>query len=169
MAEANSNHEVGILQLISSSPNHRGKEHIVQLLDSFSIEGPNGKHRCLVLELLGPNIPDLVGSYLHDERLPAQAARSIACQVLTGVDFLAQLNIGHGGKLIPLTHKANTKMSRIASYTVNSLTELAASFFPDMKLLTLILRYSCTEYNVKTTSTPRLAKRARIHKHARAA
>ncbi|KAI3338693.1 kinase-like domain-containing protein [Ustulina deusta] len=96
VAEANSNHEVGILQLISSSPNHRGKEHIVQLLDSFSIEGPNGKHRCLVLELLGPNIPDLVGSYLHDERLPAQAARSIACQVLTGVDFLAQLNIGHG-------------------------------------------------------------------------
>ncbi|KAI1130751.1 kinase-like domain-containing protein [Nemania abortiva] len=98
VGEANSNHEVGVLQLISSSPSyiHRGKGHIVQLLDSFSIEGPNGEHQCLVLELLGPNIQELVSSYLHDERLPAQAARSIAYQVLTGVDFLTQLKIGHG-------------------------------------------------------------------------
>ncbi|TGJ80469.1 hypothetical protein E0Z10_g8293 [Xylaria hypoxylon] len=98
VAEANKNHETSILRLISSSPSHThgGKEHIVQLLDSFCIEGPNGKHQCLVLELLGPNIPELIDSYLRDERLPAQAARSIAHQVLMGVDFLAQLSIGHG-------------------------------------------------------------------------
>ncbi|KAI0470284.1 kinase-like domain-containing protein [Xylaria cf. heliscus] len=98
MAEANSNHEIDILQLISSFPSHthEGKKHIVQLLDNFSIEGPNGKHQCLVLELLGPNIQELIDFYLRDKRLPAQAARSIAHQVLVGVDFLAQLNIGHG-------------------------------------------------------------------------
>ncbi|KAI3327970.1 kinase-like protein [Xylariaceae sp. AK1471] len=98
VAEANNNHETNILQLISSSPDvtHQGKKHIVQLLDNFFIEGPNGKHQCLVLELLGPNIPELIDSYVRDERLPAQAARSIAHQVLVGVDYLAQLNIGHG-------------------------------------------------------------------------
>ncbi|KAI0102125.1 kinase-like domain-containing protein [Nemania sp. FL0031] len=98
VAEVNTNHEADILHLISSSPSHRhrGKEHIVQLLDSFSIEGPNGKHQCLVLELLGPSIPEVIDSYLRDERLPGQVARSIAHQILLGVDFLAQLGIGHG-------------------------------------------------------------------------
>ncbi|KAK5635875.1 hypothetical protein RRF57_011587 [Xylaria bambusicola] len=93
MAGSMSSNEASILQLISSSPcyTYRGKEHI--LLP----RGTNGKHPCLVLELLGPSIPDLIDSYLHDERLPAQAARSIAYQVLTGVDFLAHLNISHGG------------------------------------------------------------------------
>ncbi|KAJ8131840.1 hypothetical protein O1611_g1784 [Lasiodiplodia mahajangana] len=97
-AEAGTNHEAGILQLISSSPSHthRGREHIIQLLDSFPIEGPNGKHQCLILELLGPNIPELIDSYLRHGRLPGQVARSIAHQVLVGVDFLAELNIGHG-------------------------------------------------------------------------
>ncbi len=99
---------LAILQLISSFPSdmHTGREHIVQLLDSFCIEGPNGKHRCLVLELLGPSIPDLLDSYLSDGRLPAQTARSIAHQVLVGVDFLAQLNIGHGGRSTAVTDHA---------------------------------------------------------------
>lgn len=98
VSEAERSHETDILRLISSfgSDTHAGREHIVQLLDSFCVDGPNGKHQCLVLELLGPSIPALIDSYLHDERLPAKAARSIAHQVLKGVDFLAQLNIGHG-------------------------------------------------------------------------
>ncbi|KAI0515131.1 kinase-like domain-containing protein [Xylaria bambusicola] len=98
MAKSMSNHETSILQLIPSSPRctHRGQEYIVQLLDNFSLEGPNGKHPCLVLELLGASVSDLIDAYLCDERLLAEAARSISYQVMTGVDFLAQLNIGHG-------------------------------------------------------------------------
>ena len=30
--------------------------YIVQLLDSFMHEGPNGDHQCLVFELLGPSV-----------------------------------------------------------------------------------------------------------------
>ncbi|KAI0531648.1 kinase-like domain-containing protein [Xylaria digitata] len=98
VSEAKNSHETSILRLISPFPGdtHTGRKPIVQLLDSFCIEGPNGKHQCLVMELLGPSIPELINSYLRDERLPSQAARSIAHQVLTGVDFLTQLNIGHG-------------------------------------------------------------------------
>lgn len=105
VSEAERSHETDILRLISSfgSDTHAGREHIVQLLDSFCVDGPNGKHQCLVLELLGPSIPALIDSYLHDERLPAKAARSIAHQVLKGVDFLAQLNIGHGGRSLAIT------------------------------------------------------------------
>ncbi|KAI1178993.1 kinase-like protein [Nemania sp. FL0916] len=98
VAEADNNREVGILQLISSSPksSHRGSEHIVQLLDDFSIDGPNGKHQCIVMELLGHSIQELTTWYLNDYRLPARAARSIAHQVLLGVDFLTKLNIAQG-------------------------------------------------------------------------
>ncbi|KAI1744986.1 kinase-like domain-containing protein [Xylaria scruposa] len=98
MSEKGSSHETEVLRLISSlaSDSRTGREHIVQLLDGFSIDGPNGRHQCLVLELLGPSVPDIIDFYYRDERLPAQVAKSVAHQVLVGVDFLAQLKIGHG-------------------------------------------------------------------------
>ncbi|KAI8945320.1 kinase-like domain-containing protein [Xylaria longipes] len=91
-------HETQLLRLISPVPSdaHTGRGHIVQLLDSFYIDSPNGKHQCLVLELLGPSVPDIVDFYCRDERLAAQVAKSIAHQALVGVDFLAQLNVCHG-------------------------------------------------------------------------
>jgi hypothetical protein len=68
------------------------------MLDYFSVAGPNGTHDCLVLQLLGPNIPDAIETFFHDERLPATLAKSVARQVLLGLDFLSQNEIGHGGK-----------------------------------------------------------------------
>lgn len=68
------------------------------MLDDFTIVGPNGKDNCLVLELLGPSVPDVIESYYQDERLPAALAKSIARQASQGVAFLNQNGIGHGGK-----------------------------------------------------------------------
>ncbi|KAI1279500.1 kinase-like domain-containing protein [Xylaria sp. FL0933] len=98
LSKAENSRETGVLRFISSLPNetHPGREHIIQLLDSFYTEGPNGRHECLVLELLGPSIPTAAYSHFRDYRLPAQAARSIAHQVSVGVDFLGKLNICHG-------------------------------------------------------------------------
>lgn len=70
----------------------------MQMLDHFEETGPNGTHDCLVLELLGPNVPDLIDSSYSDERLPARLAKSVARQALSGVDFLSIHQIGHGGK-----------------------------------------------------------------------
>lgn len=113
VSEAEGSHETGILQLISSfaADTHTGRENIVQLRDSFWVEGPNGKHQCLVLELLGPSISDIADVYLRDYRLPAQAARSIARQVFEGADFLARLNIGHGGKSLAITHHFDSRIT----------------------------------------------------------
>lgn len=69
------------------------------MLDDFSVAGPNGTHNCLVLEILGPSVADLVSSYCKDDRLPASLAKHFAEQVLQGLDFLADHNIGHGGKV----------------------------------------------------------------------
>ncbi|KAL8662242.1 MAG: hypothetical protein Q9168_008287, partial [Polycauliona sp. 1 TL-2023] len=48
----------------SAKNKHPGKEHLITLLDQFAIEGPNGRHTCLVLPLLGPSVGDKAESYL---------------------------------------------------------------------------------------------------------
>ncbi len=59
--------ETSILRRLADGPaNHAGKENVVELLDEFESEGPNGRHRCVVTEALGrvlnpatifPNLP----------------------------------------------------------------------------------------------------------------
>lgn len=34
-------------------------KHTVHMLDDFDLKGPNGFHKCLIYELLGPNVPDV--------------------------------------------------------------------------------------------------------------
>lgn len=69
------------------------------MLDQFQLEGPNGTHECLVLELLGPSIPDVLDVRFKDDRLPAKLAKRVARQALLGLDYLHKYGIGHGGML----------------------------------------------------------------------
>ena len=45
--------------LAMSKPEHSGQSYISSLLDHFWISGPNGRHICLVLEVLGPSMAQL--------------------------------------------------------------------------------------------------------------
>ena len=51
-------HEAAILQTLSSPADNshpsRGKKHVLQLLDHFQIQGPNGTHDVLVTDVLVP-------------------------------------------------------------------------------------------------------------------
>jgi serine/threonine-protein kinase SRPK3 len=75
-----------------------GSRHVMQLLDQFHIEGPNGKHECLVLEFLGPSVTDVLDQRFNDERLPGTLAKISVQQALVGLAYLHKHNIGHGGK-----------------------------------------------------------------------
>ncbi|KAH8194093.1 hypothetical protein TruAng_011743 [Truncatella angustata] len=66
------------------------------MIDYFTLVGPNGTHDCLVLELLGPSVADVVESYYRDDRLPAKLAKSFANQALQGLNVLTCHGIGHG-------------------------------------------------------------------------
>ncbi|KAG6042469.1 hypothetical protein E4U17_001434 [Claviceps sp. LM77 group G4] len=66
------------------------------MLDHFTLVGPNGTHECLVLELLGPNVQDIVQRSCKGSRLSSRLAKVFAKQALQGLDFLAVNNIGHG-------------------------------------------------------------------------
>merc|ERR1711985_168207 len=63
---------------------------IVQLLDYFEHEGPNGKHVCMVFETMGPNVLALIKKY--DFRgVPLSIVRKVAGHVLLGLDYLHRI------------------------------------------------------------------------------
>ncbi|PWY63810.1 kinase-like protein [Aspergillus eucalypticola CBS 122712] len=71
-------------------------QHIVRMFDYFDIRGPNGIHPCLVLEMLGPSVADLVEGRFADGRLPGSLARDVARQAMVGLDALQRREIAHG-------------------------------------------------------------------------
>jgi len=91
-------------------PGHPGSLHLIRMLDHFKLDGPNGTHDCLVLELLGPSVPDLLEAHFQDERLPGKLAKSIAKQALLGLDLLHQQKIGHGGGLASIRFQLTSLM-----------------------------------------------------------
>lgn len=82
-----------------SDERHPGKSLIARILDMFSIDGPNGRHRCLVSE---PGMMTIAqakdASYTRLFNLPV--ARAIAAQVIQAVDFLHHRGIVHAGMYI---------------------------------------------------------------------
>ncbi|KAJ5550785.1 hypothetical protein N7461_005483 [Penicillium sp. DV-2018c] len=85
------------------------------MLDDFDLKGPNGSHKCLVYELLGPSVPDIIDAKFPDGRLPGKLAKTIAKQCLIGLDSLHQRKIGHGD--------LHTRNLAFAMPDMNDLTE----------------------------------------------
>ena len=63
------------------------KAYLVTLLDSFSHRGPNGRHVCMVFEILGINLLQVLKIY-NFEGLPIEICKSFFTQILTSLDFL---------------------------------------------------------------------------------
>lgn len=83
--------EALILQHIRQTTG-RGQEHIVQLLDLFTIRGPNGYHECFVTEVIVPV------SAIHLETSKKFLPKRLNKQVALAFDYLHSQNIAHGGK-----------------------------------------------------------------------
>lgn len=58
-----------------------GSARIAQLLDSFIIEGPNGRHVCMVFELYGPDLYSILPKTKY-EGLPLPMVKTIMKQVI---------------------------------------------------------------------------------------
>ena len=80
--------EIQLLQrVVTSSPSHAGRCHVVGLVDNFRHTGPNGSHVCMVFEVLGENLLGLIKRYQH-RGVPQPIVKQIAKQVLLGLDYL---------------------------------------------------------------------------------
>ncbi|KAF2110418.1 kinase domain-containing protein [Lophiotrema nucula] len=88
----NSN-ELKILRYLAGlDSSDKGSEFVMRLLDDFIIEGPNGKHQCLVTQVAGPRLSRPAGvNYTI-----LGPARLLASQLFQGVSYLHSCNVGHG-------------------------------------------------------------------------
>ncbi|KAL5345312.1 hypothetical protein ACLOAV_009682 [Pseudogymnoascus australis] len=96
--------ELQILQHITQVAGEEGDRHITKLLDEFEHQGPNGVHKCLIFEPMGPSVNTMVEELPQfkpryadmNVRYPPQMAKSILKQSLQGLAFLHKNGIAHG-------------------------------------------------------------------------
>ncbi|RFU35315.1 hypothetical protein B7463_g1024, partial [Scytalidium lignicola] len=76
----------------------QGNKHIVQILDHFIHQGPNGDHQCLVFELLGPSVNMISEDYrATGERLATNTIIRMSRQLLEAISFMHEAGLAHGG------------------------------------------------------------------------
>ena len=64
--------------------------NVVQLLNSFIYHGQNGKHFCMVFEIVGVTLLELIKRYNY-KGIPLPFIRIITKQILIGLDFLHRI------------------------------------------------------------------------------
>ncbi|KAJ6519460.1 kinase-like domain-containing protein [Mycena sanguinolenta] len=80
--------EIKLLSRVASiSPLHPGRQHIVSFLDSFSHQGPEASHICIVFEPLGEHLLALIERNKR-KGVPRALVKVIAQQVLLGLEYL---------------------------------------------------------------------------------
>ncbi|KAJ5509085.1 hypothetical protein N7527_011228 [Penicillium freii] len=95
--------ELRILRHIIEFAPEEGSRYITRLLDEFEHRGPNGLHKCLVLEPMGPSVNTMVEELPQFNprkrgmkiRYPLQMAKSILKQSLQALAFLHKNGIAH--------------------------------------------------------------------------
>lgn len=61
--------------------------HVVQLMNAFIFTGPYGKHFCMVFEILGVNLLEIIKRYDY-KGIPLPICRKMSRQVLLGLHYL---------------------------------------------------------------------------------
>ncbi|KAM0542287.1 hypothetical protein ACHAPJ_012852 [Fusarium lateritium] len=97
-------YELQILHHLSEVAPQDGTQHITQLLAEFEHDGPNGTHKCLVFEPMGPSVNSMVEELPQFKprkwgmkiRYPPQMAKNILKQSLQGLAFLHENGVAHG-------------------------------------------------------------------------
>ena|ERR1700721_88401 len=83
-------HETEILEALSRrGKDHPGHSHVLQLLDHFKVDGPNGTHDVLVTDIV------VLLRTLRDLRL--LDSKRACFQVALGLAYLQRQGIIHGG------------------------------------------------------------------------
>ncbi|KAG4442616.1 hypothetical protein IFR05_001872 [Cadophora sp. M221] len=77
----------------SGSDTQAEYKYVSHLMDEFHVDGPNGRHLCLVTKALGPSVAN-ISTDLH--RLGGKASQEVASQAVSALDYLYSLGICHG-------------------------------------------------------------------------
>ncbi|KAL4887801.1 kinase-like domain-containing protein [Aspergillus ambiguus] len=96
--------ELRILRHLTEVAPAEAARHVTRLLDEFEHHGPNGLHRCLVFEPMGPSVNTMVEELPQFKprrrgmkvRYPLWMTKSILKQSLQALAFLHEHGIAHG-------------------------------------------------------------------------
>ncbi|OQE85727.1 hypothetical protein PENNAL_c0023G10433 [Penicillium nalgiovense] len=90
-----------LLQLSKTETPHRGKDHIIELLDHFEHTGPNGLHLVLAFPTM---LSD--GERICERGKPRSAGyiRAISLRIITALEFLHLQGFVHTGKVSRANH-----------------------------------------------------------------
>ncbi|PWY87446.1 serine protein kinase [Aspergillus heteromorphus CBS 117.55] len=81
-----------LLRLSAPGADHPGQNHVIQLLDHFHHDGPNGTHLCLVFPAMISNGEAMT---IRGKPREAEYVRNISKQILLGLDLLHAADIAH--------------------------------------------------------------------------
>ena len=81
--------------LASRSGTHPGSDRVLALLDHFKVQGVNGEHDVLVLEVVGPHIEAM---FNEETPIIQQAIKSLVRQVALGTSFFHDCGVVHAGQ-----------------------------------------------------------------------
>lgn len=98
--ERSANHELDVSNYVrSADPTHPGYESLRTPFNSFSVEGPHGKHLCLVYEPLREPIW-LLQRRFPNSRYPSTLLKLTVVYILEALDYLHSVcHVIHTGTL----------------------------------------------------------------------
>ena len=89
--------ERDVLEMLKmSDPKHEGYHHVLELLDWFIQDGPNGQHMCLVYKAMGETLRRFQARFPR-QRFPAPLMKRISRQLLLGLDYTHSCGLIHTG------------------------------------------------------------------------
>ncbi|KAI5807230.1 kinase-like domain-containing protein [Pyronema omphalodes] len=120
--------ELSILNQITSlasTSSHPGRHHVTILLDNFFHVGPNGRHLCLVFEIMGSSAASMARElscnqtperkYESPKKYPLPTVKRLLRHTLLGLEFLHENGIVHGdlnpGNLLFSLHKSGSRIA----------------------------------------------------------
>lgn len=83
-------------EYLKNSKDHFGKQLVRIVMDSFEVDGPHGKHACLLYQPLGMNLTEFQNLF-PGNRFPKELIQRTIQLVLISVAFLHQNNVIHSG------------------------------------------------------------------------
>ena len=105
----------------------RDHTHIRQLLNSFIYHGQNGKHFCMVYEIMGINLLDIIKRYNNHNGISIPFVRIITKQLLIGLDYLH--------RICGIIHNDLKPENILVSLSKNELKEINENGYLDLEKL----------------------------------
>ncbi|KAJ5971413.1 uncharacterized protein N7479_001331 [Penicillium vulpinum] len=98
IADSSKSNELQNLKFLEKhSGGNLSSNHIVQLLDDFTHDGPNGALQCLVFELLGPTLDMVLTEYSEgNDKLNPEDILRMSMQLLKAIKFIHSIGMCHG-------------------------------------------------------------------------